>query len=176
MMAISGRVPLLVLLGLVPVVLRPSFGTMWLWLLAVTLVVLADWLLAPRPESLEISRRSTDPVRMTYPTSSTLLAVNPSSRTVTGVLRDAWQPTAGATANRFPLRLTPGDRVLLHTPLRPVRRGGDAARRALEDPPRRASPLRSRRASDTIWSRPVEMVADLLLPSDGDPPSWSRSS
>jgi hypothetical protein len=48
-MAISGRVPLLVLLGLVPVVLRPSFGTMWLWLLAVTLVVLADWLHAPRP-------------------------------------------------------------------------------------------------------------------------------
>jgi uncharacterized protein (DUF58 family) len=128
-MAISGRVPLLVLLGLVPVVLRPSFGTMWLWLLAVTLVVLADWLLAPRPESLEITRRPTEPVRMTYPTSSTLLVVNPSSRTVAGVLRDAWQPTAGASVNRFPLRLTPGDRVLLHTPLRPVRRGDLRAHR-----------------------------------------------
>ena len=33
--AISGRVPLLLLLGLVPVVLRPSMGTVWLWLLAV---------------------------------------------------------------------------------------------------------------------------------------------
>ena len=38
-MAISGRVPLLVLLGLVPVVLRPSFGTMWLWLLLVVSVI-----------------------------------------------------------------------------------------------------------------------------------------
>ncbi|HWO51428.1 MAG TPA: hypothetical protein VNN23_07520 [Ornithinibacter sp.] len=52
-MAISGRVPLLVLLGLVPVVLRPTFGTMWLWLLAVALVVAVDFLLAPRPEVLE---------------------------------------------------------------------------------------------------------------------------
>ena len=33
-MAISGRVPLLLVLGLVPVVLRPVMSTMWLWLLA----------------------------------------------------------------------------------------------------------------------------------------------
>jgi len=122
-MAISGRVPLLVLLGLVPVVLRPTFGTMWLWLLAVALVVAVDFLLAPRPEVLEISRRPTDPVRLGSPTSTTLVVANPSGRTVTGVLRDAWQPTAGASANRFPIRLTPGDRVLLRTALQPVRRG-----------------------------------------------------
>ena len=111
-MAISGRVPLLVLLGLVPVVLRPTFGTMWLWLLAVALVVAVDFLLAPRPEVLEISRRPTDPVRLGRPTSTTLVVANPSGRTVTGVLRDAWQPTAGASANRFPIRLTPSTRSL----------------------------------------------------------------
>ena len=55
LMAISGRVPLLVLLGLVPVVLRPSFGTMWLWLLVVALAVALDVLLAPRPAALEIA-------------------------------------------------------------------------------------------------------------------------
>ena len=80
-MAISGRVPLLVLLGLVPVVLRPTFGTMWLWLLAVALVVAVDFLLAPRPEVLEISRRPTDPVRLGRPTSTTLVVANPSGRT-----------------------------------------------------------------------------------------------
>ena len=127
-MSISGRVPLLVLLGLVPVVLRPSFGTMWLWLLAVALVVGADALLAPPPAGLEITRRPTAPVRMGEPASSTLVVANPTGRRFTGVLRDAWQPTAGARENRYPLRLTPGDRVLLHTSLRPVRRGDLLAR------------------------------------------------
>ena len=117
------QVPLLVLLGLLPVVLRPSFGTMWLWLLAVALAVAVDVLLAPKPALLEVTRRPTAPVRLGEPTSSTLVVANPTGRRVTGLLRDAWQPTAGAHDNRFPLRLTPGDRVLLHTPLRPVRRG-----------------------------------------------------
>ncbi len=127
-MAISGRVPLLVLLGLVPVVLRPVYGTMWLWLLAVALAVGVDVLLAPKPSVLEISRRPTAPVRLGDPTQSVLLVVNPSRRTISGVLRDAWQPTAGARDNRFPLRLSPGDRVLLRTSLRPTRRGDLRAR------------------------------------------------
>ena len=46
-MVISGRVPLLLLLGVVAVVLRPSGGTVALWLLAVALLVGADLLLAP---------------------------------------------------------------------------------------------------------------------------------
>ena len=68
---------------------------MWLWLLAVALAVGADALLAPPPASLEISRRPTAPVRQGEPTSSTLVVANPSGRRFTGVLRDAWQPTAG---------------------------------------------------------------------------------
>ena len=70
------------LLGLVPVVLRPSFGTMWLWLLVVALLVGADVLVAPQPAALEISRRPTAPVRLGEPTSSTLVVANPTSRTV----------------------------------------------------------------------------------------------
>ncbi len=127
-MAISGRVPLLVLLGLVPVVLRPSFGTMWLWLLVVAVAVAVDALLAPRPDVLEITRRPTPTVRLGQPAASTLVVANPSGRTITGLLRDAWQPTAGARDNRFRLRLTAGDRVLLQTPLLPVRRGDLRAR------------------------------------------------
>ena len=41
-------------LGLVPVVLRPAVGTVWLWLLLVALVTAVDWLLAPRPATLEV--------------------------------------------------------------------------------------------------------------------------
>ena len=122
-MAISGRVPLLLLLGLVPVALRPTMGTMWLWVLVVAIVVLFDWLLAPRPESLVLSRRPLESVRTGYPTSTTLAATNTAGRVLAGVVRDSWQPTAGATGNRHRLRLPPGDRTVLETPLLPIRRG-----------------------------------------------------
>jgi uncharacterized protein (DUF58 family) len=122
-MSISGRVPLLLLLGLVPVVLRPAMSTVWLWCLVVAALALLDWLLAPRPERLVLERLAVGTVRLGYPTSTTLVVDNPTDRTLTGVLRDAWQPTAGATDNRHPVRLTPGDRTLCVTALQPVRRG-----------------------------------------------------
>ncbi|MEZ5091309.1 DUF58 domain-containing protein [Nocardioides sp.] len=122
-MAVSGRVPLLLLLGMVPLVLRPSLGTVWMWVAVVVTLVVADWALAPRPAALSVTRRSTAPVRLGEPTHSDLLVENTGRRTVTGVLRDAWQPTAGATGNRHRLRLSAGDRTLLSTSLVPRRRG-----------------------------------------------------
>ena len=98
-------------------------GTMWLWFLVVSVTVGLDWLLAPRPETLTFERRPLPSVRTGHPTSTTLVAANPSRRTVRGVVRDSWQPSAGATGNRHRLRLTPGDRTLLETDLLPVRRG-----------------------------------------------------
>lgn len=122
-MAISGRVPLLLLLGLVPVVLRPEASTVGLWLLLVLVVVGLDWLLAPRPQVLATTRRRVGTVRMGYAAESVLVVENTGRRTVRGVLRDAWQPTAGARDNRHRVALAPGDRVLLRTPLLPHRRG-----------------------------------------------------
>ena len=49
-MAITGRVPLLLLLGLVAVLLRPEGSTVFLWLLVVLALVGADWLLALSPQ------------------------------------------------------------------------------------------------------------------------------
>ncbi|MCW2814495.1 MAG: hypothetical protein JWN84_1950 [Nocardioides sp.] len=122
-MAITGRVPLLVLLGLVAVLVRPTAGTVWLWLLLVLLLCGLDLLLAPRPSVLAFSRRPAAPVRRRHPSASELAVANTSTRTVQGVCRDAWQPTAGATGNRHRLRLAPGDRTVLTTPLLPRRRG-----------------------------------------------------
>lgn len=122
-MVITGRVPLLLLLGLVPVVLRPSGGTVWMWLGVVAFVVLLDWLLATKPAGLSFERPPVGTVRLGYPTSTTLTVANPGRRGLRGIVRDAWQPTAGAVGNRHQVRLTPGDRVLLTTPLTPVRRG-----------------------------------------------------
>ena len=47
--ALTGRVPLLLLLGLVPVVLAPGLRTVRLWWLATLVLVGVDALLAPAP-------------------------------------------------------------------------------------------------------------------------------
>ena len=122
-MAVSGRVPLLLLLGLVPVVLRPAPSTVWLWALGVLLLCVADWLAAPRPTALSVARRPVGTVRLGYPAESVLVVGNESRRPVRGLVRDAWQPSAGASANRHRLRLPPGDRRMVRTPLVPRRRG-----------------------------------------------------
>jgi uncharacterized protein (DUF58 family) len=122
-MSLTGRVPLLVLLGVVALVVRPAGGTAAWWLLAVGLLVVVDVLLAARPERLAVTRRPTGQVRQGQATSTDLLVANSGDRRVRGVLRDAWQPSAGATGNRHRLDLAAGDQVRLTTPLAPTRRG-----------------------------------------------------
>jgi uncharacterized protein (DUF58 family) len=122
-MAISGRVPLLIMLGLVPVVLRPVMSTVWLWLLVVLLLCVVDWLLAPRATALTFVRRPLGPVRLGTPSETTVEVTNGSERRVRALLRDAWQPTAGASDNRRRVRLAPGDRTRWRVPLLPRRRG-----------------------------------------------------
>ncbi|MFC4787035.1 DUF58 domain-containing protein [Nocardioides sp. MAHUQ-72] len=120
-MVLRGRVPLLLLLGLVPVVLRPTMGTVWLWVLAVGLLVGADWFLAPAPRVLGLARPPVAPVRLGQPTATVLVAT--AGRRVRAEVRDAWQPSAGASGNRHRLRLAAGERAVLRTPLEPRRRG-----------------------------------------------------
>lgn len=114
---------MLLALGLVPVVLRPAMGTVWGWLLLVALVTVIDWLLAVRPTTLAIRRAEVGSVRLAHDAASTLTVTNPGSRTVRALVRDAWQPTAGASANRHRVRLAAGDATVLTTSLRPRRRG-----------------------------------------------------
>jgi uncharacterized protein (DUF58 family) len=122
-MSISGRVPLLLLLGLVPVVARPSGGTVWLWLVVVLALVGLDLLLAPKPTTLGLDREPIGAVRLGQPTRSVLRVTNDGRRRVRALVRDAWQPTAGATDNRHRVDLAPGDSAALATPLLPRRRG-----------------------------------------------------
>src|SRR4051812_38591180 len=122
-MAITGRVPLLLLLGLVAVVLRPMVATMWLWLLAVVVVTALDVALAPKPGRITVERMPVDRVRAGQDSASTLTLSNEGARRTSLLVRDAWQPTAGVRDNRHRLRLEPGDRTLVTSPLRPTRRG-----------------------------------------------------
>ncbi|MGI8949130.1 MAG: DUF58 domain-containing protein [Ornithinimicrobium sp.] len=134
-MALRWPVVLLVLLGLVPVAIWPSGGTVWWWLLLCAALVAVDVLLAPSPRQLRLSRQAGESahrqddgtvltqVRTGEPTSTTLLVRNPGRRTLTGELRDAWVPSAGAGRARHTLRLPGGERRRLTTTLLPTRRG-----------------------------------------------------
>jgi uncharacterized protein (DUF58 family) len=122
-MAITGRVPLLLLLGLVAVLLRPGGATVILWLLVVVVLVGADLLLAPSPRSITVERVPPGRVRVGDDATSVVVLGNPGRRPASVLVRDAWQPSAGARGNRHRLRLGAGDQVVVTTPLRPVRRG-----------------------------------------------------
>ncbi len=122
-MAITGRVPLLLLLGLAAVLLRPGGSTVLLWLLVVLVLVGIDLFLAPSPRSLTVERVAPGRVRVGDAATSVVALGNPGRRRPSLVVRDAWQPSAGARDNRHRLRLGAGDQVMLTTPLRPERRG-----------------------------------------------------
>jgi uncharacterized protein (DUF58 family) len=122
-MAITWRVPVLVLLGIVPVLLRPDGSTVWAWLGLVLVLLLADVVLAPARSALHVVRRPVGRTRQGDPGSTTLDLTSTAARTMRGVVRDAWQPSAGATGNRHRLHLAPTARATHTTDLRPTRRG-----------------------------------------------------
>ncbi len=122
-MYLTGRLPLLVLSGLAAVLLRPTAGTAWAWLGLVVVLALLDVVLAPSPRQLEVTRDPVGACREGARTETSLRVRNAGSRTMRGRLRDAWQPSAGATDNRHRLRVRGGDQVRLVTALLPGRRG-----------------------------------------------------
>lgn len=122
-MFVTGRLVWALLLGLVPVVLLPSLGTVWLWVAVVTIAAGFDWWRAPKPDDLVIERDRLGATRLGEPSSTSLLVRNPGAKRMHGLLRDAWQPTAGAIRNRHPISLAPGTAVRISTPLLPRRRG-----------------------------------------------------
>jgi uncharacterized protein (DUF58 family) len=127
--ALTGRVPLLLLLGLVPVVLAPGLLTVRLWWLVTVVLVGVDALLALSPRRLTITREPVRPVRLGLGGTSSLLLTNPASRRLRAVVRDAWQPSAGARGERHTVRLRGGERTRVTTVLHPTRRGDRQADR-----------------------------------------------
>lgn len=137
-MIVTGRLVGLVLCGAIPVLLRPDATTVWLWALLCLLVAVLDAVLAGSPRGLRLERLPSAQVRLGEGGSTTLLATNTANRTFRGSLRDAWQPSAGATGNRHRLDIPPGERRALRTELLPTRRGDRQADRVTV---RRLGPL-----------------------------------
>jgi uncharacterized protein (DUF58 family) len=106
--AVSGRFPLLLLLGMIAVVLQPTREMVLIWVGICVAVTLLDLTLAVSPQRLDIQREPVGQVRLGTAGSTSLLVTNTSGRRVRGWIRDAWQPSAGATGERHRLRLPRG--------------------------------------------------------------------
>jgi uncharacterized protein (DUF58 family) len=127
-MALTGRVALLAALGALVV---GSAAPHWWGLAAVQGVllvgVLVDLACAAPVGALRLERAGDTAVRLGESATVTLVVGNPSSRTLRGVVRDAWPPSAGAAPGRHPVQIPPGRLRRLETVLRPTRRGDRAA-------------------------------------------------
>ncbi|HET9655698.1 MAG TPA: DUF58 domain-containing protein [Kineosporiaceae bacterium] len=122
-MAITGRVALLALAGAVPLILLPGRATWLVWLGLLLAGIVADLLLAGSPRRVTVQREATAAVRLGEPVRAALVLANTGRRRVRGVLRDAWQPSAGVVRPRQRVNLPAGQRRRLVLDLHPTRRG-----------------------------------------------------
>jgi uncharacterized protein (DUF58 family) len=121
--AITWRAVALTAVGAVAVLLAPVPGTVLLWAVLSVLLCVADTVLAASPRAVAVQRTTTGPVRLHEPGRSRLTVTHTGRRRLRALVRDAWQPSAGAERNRHAVDLPPGESRHLDTPLRPSRRG-----------------------------------------------------
>lgn len=127
-MFVTGRLALAVAVGVVPVVIAglggfPPYAVLGAWVgLCVALVAL-DVALAASPRSVTVSRRVPARARLGEAVPVSVAVHNHGSRELHALLRDAWQPTAGAGSARQTLDIPSGERRRVDIPLLPRRRG-----------------------------------------------------
>ncbi|MGG5259821.1 DUF58 domain-containing protein [Phycicoccus avicenniae] len=129
-MTLTTRAAALLLLGLVPVVLRPSGTTVLAWLLVWLLAVAVDLLLAASPSRVRLTREDAAlQVRLGESVSTSLVLENTAGRTARGLVRDGWPPSAGTRPARHRVSVPAGERRRVSTTLVPTRRGDRVADR-----------------------------------------------
>ena len=127
-MFVTGRLPLLVAVGAVPVVLLAIAGVdAWVaaagWIVVCAVAACADAAAAADPRKVRVQRRIPRRALLGQHVETELWLQNTGERRVRGRVRDAWQPTAGAPADRPRIDLPPGERRRIAVPLLPRRRG-----------------------------------------------------
>jgi uncharacterized protein (DUF58 family) len=125
---VSGRFVALLALGVVPVVLLggeewTAYVALGAWLVLCVVLGLVDLIVAASPRSVVLERELPARVRLGAEAASELLVTNRGSRILRGVVRDAWEPSAGAAPTRTRVSIPPGERRRLTATLRPWRRG-----------------------------------------------------
>ncbi|WP_270352328.1 DUF58 domain-containing protein [Microbacterium testaceum] len=127
-MFVTGRLVLLVALGVVPLVLftsggAPAWGVAGGWVLLCAVLTGVDVALAADPRRVEITRTHPDRALRDEPVAGEIRVRNLGRRLLRANLRDAWQPTAGAPSARQSVVVPPGERRGAPLPLLPRRRG-----------------------------------------------------
>ena len=138
-MVITGRTVLLVLAGALPLAFAPGWATFLGWLGLVVAAVAVDLALAGSPLRVAVHREAVPSVRLGERVGAAIVLTNHGRRRVRGLVRDAWQPSAGAGNARHTLDLGPERARRLETTLRPVRRGDRITRHVVV---RSVGPLR----------------------------------
>src|SRR5664279_4003634 len=90
------------------------------------LMALSGWfvalLAAGSPRNVAVTRELPERVRLGETARSTLYLSNLGRRRVRGIVRDAWEPSAGASPTRARISIPAGERRAISTDLAPFRR------------------------------------------------------
>lgn len=128
-MALSGRFVALLALGVLPIILIDTAApgsaalVLGLWLLLVLAVAAVDLAAAASPRAVGVSRELPARVRLGENATAELFLVNRGTRRLRGIVRDAWQPSAGASATRSRIDVPARERRRVALTLTPFRRG-----------------------------------------------------
>ncbi len=122
-MVITGRFVLLAVLGVVPVILFPGATSILVWTLLLAGVASLDLALAASPRRVGIVRTLPDSVRLGEECRSALVLRNDTSRTLRARVREAWQPSAGASDPEQAVTVPAGEARRMTVSLHPSRRG-----------------------------------------------------
>ncbi len=127
-MFVTGRLAVAVAVGVVPLVLAglagyPAYAAFGIWVGLCLLLVAGDVVMAPSARAVVVTRRLPARTRLGEPVPVSVTVQNQGARSLDALIRDAWQPTAGAPSERQRLRIPPGERRRATFPLVPRRRG-----------------------------------------------------
>jgi len=122
-MFLTWRAVAVALAGCIALLVAPGWVTFVLWLVLTLLVIAMDVALAPATGRLVWTRPDIRTVRQGEVTTAELLVTNTGRRRMRAVVRDAWQPSAGAQRDRHRVVIPGGERRRISTTLIPTRRG-----------------------------------------------------
>ncbi|RCS59065.1 DUF58 domain-containing protein [Microbacterium sp. JB110] len=127
-MFLTGRSSIVVAVGIIPVVLLSAVGAdpwlvAWLWVALCVVLAWIDVLAAADPRGLIVSRDVPQRAKLSDPVRTRIRFGNPTNRRISGRVRDAWQPTAGAQGDRMAIDVPAGESRTVAVSLLPRRRG-----------------------------------------------------
>ncbi len=128
-MALTGRAALVAAIGALVALAFRGAGPVLAADLLILLAIIADLVLAASVRQLSVTRSGDQRLLLGEAGTVLVTVTNTGRRRLRGLLRDAWEPSAGAVGGRSTITVPPGGTVTVATRLLPVRRGDRRAGR-----------------------------------------------